>query len=381
MKLKIISSALLVLAFFLFSACEKDEEEDNVTPVATCSDGIQNGDETGIDCGGPDCQPCIIPGAPEVTTDGVIVISPNEVRIIGTVTRNGDSPVTERGFVYDVSENPLYGNNSVSSDMGPSEFDATISNLMPDVTYYVRAYAINSQGISYGNELNFSTTGGVAGPVVVSGWIDPADGKIYAANSEGEIKSKNRYTDSWRSVDGATFSGENLRSVWIDPADGRIYGADAKGEIRRKTTYTSSWSYVDDATFSNEDLRSVWIDPADGRIYGADAKGEIRRKATYTSSWSYVDDATFNGEGLRSVWIEPADGRIYGAGVNGEIRRKSTYTDSWRFENDASFSDGELASVWIDPADGKIYGLDSEGKFRSKNNYSDSWRFIDDSKF
>ncbi|TXF89450.1 hypothetical protein FUA23_10820 [Neolewinella aurantiaca] len=28
-------------------------------PTATCSDGIQNGNETGVDCGGPDCAPCV----------------------------------------------------------------------------------------------------------------------------------------------------------------------------------------------------------------------------------------------------------------------------------------------------------------------------------
>ncbi len=34
-------------------------------PVANCTDGIQNGGETGIDCGGPDCAPC------ESCTDGI----------------------------------------------------------------------------------------------------------------------------------------------------------------------------------------------------------------------------------------------------------------------------------------------------------------------
>ena len=41
-----------LLSGFLFVSCL-----DNDTDVATCSDGIQNGTETGIDCGG-DCQPC-----------------------------------------------------------------------------------------------------------------------------------------------------------------------------------------------------------------------------------------------------------------------------------------------------------------------------------
>ena len=35
------------------------------TPCITCTDGIQNGDETGIDCGGTDCTPCV------TCTDGI----------------------------------------------------------------------------------------------------------------------------------------------------------------------------------------------------------------------------------------------------------------------------------------------------------------------
>ncbi|MDG1572340.1 DUF4856 domain-containing protein [Robiginitalea sp. M366] len=41
---------------FLALSCSKDESEDPV--AATCSDGIQNGDETGVDCGGSSCTPC-----------------------------------------------------------------------------------------------------------------------------------------------------------------------------------------------------------------------------------------------------------------------------------------------------------------------------------
>ena len=38
-----------------WQSCGKDDEP---TPEATCTDGIMNGEETGVDCGGPDCQPC-----------------------------------------------------------------------------------------------------------------------------------------------------------------------------------------------------------------------------------------------------------------------------------------------------------------------------------
>tara|TARA_R100000935_G_C2821390_1_gene159957 strand:+ start:768 stop:1394 length:627 start_codon:yes stop_codon:yes gene_type:complete len=46
----------VVLTALLFVQCENDD--DNVITQITCSDGIMNGEETDVDCGGPDCEPC-----------------------------------------------------------------------------------------------------------------------------------------------------------------------------------------------------------------------------------------------------------------------------------------------------------------------------------
>jgi hypothetical protein len=51
---------ILALAFLVaFASCNNDDDADNMMPepMATCSDGIMNGDETGIDCGGT-CTEC-----------------------------------------------------------------------------------------------------------------------------------------------------------------------------------------------------------------------------------------------------------------------------------------------------------------------------------
>lgn len=49
---------LLFVATVLFVQCSEDDNDNVIDPPATCEDGIQNGEETGIDCGGPDCPPC-----------------------------------------------------------------------------------------------------------------------------------------------------------------------------------------------------------------------------------------------------------------------------------------------------------------------------------
>lgn len=57
-KKHLINASILVMIFatlFIYSGCSKDDEDE--TPAATCSDGIQNQGESGVDCGGP-CSAC-----------------------------------------------------------------------------------------------------------------------------------------------------------------------------------------------------------------------------------------------------------------------------------------------------------------------------------
>lgn len=53
---KYIGFLSLILMAFIFVQCQSDDDKAIYNP--TCSDGIQNGEETGIDCGGSLCEPC-----------------------------------------------------------------------------------------------------------------------------------------------------------------------------------------------------------------------------------------------------------------------------------------------------------------------------------
>ncbi|MEX0998312.1 MAG: DUF4331 family protein [Flavobacteriaceae bacterium] len=54
---KILYISFIVLTTMLFVQCSEDDNDNIIDPDATCVDGIQNGDETGIDCGGG-CESC-----------------------------------------------------------------------------------------------------------------------------------------------------------------------------------------------------------------------------------------------------------------------------------------------------------------------------------
>lgn len=58
---------MLAISALIFTSCNNDDG-GTIDPVASCADGIQNQGETGMDCGGPNCQPCAV--AP-TCTDGM----------------------------------------------------------------------------------------------------------------------------------------------------------------------------------------------------------------------------------------------------------------------------------------------------------------------
>lgn len=95
---------------------------------------------------------------PEVTTLLVTNITQTTATGNGEVTSSGGSIVTERGICWSTSHNPTMGGSHVSGGSGIGGFIAQMTGLQAGTTYYVRAYAINEQGIAYGGEVSFTTT-------------------------------------------------------------------------------------------------------------------------------------------------------------------------------------------------------------------------------
>lgn len=88
---------------------------------------------------------------PVVETTLVRVDARNLIFCEGTVVEVGEAAVTERGICYGTST-PTIKNNKIECGEGKGGFSCMIEDI-PDVhakNYYVRAYATNSFGTSYG---------------------------------------------------------------------------------------------------------------------------------------------------------------------------------------------------------------------------------------
>ncbi len=93
-----------------------------------------------------------------LSTTAISAITSSTATSGGNITGNGGAAVTARGVCWSTSQNPTTADNKTSDGTGSGSFTGSITGLSPGVTYYVRAYATNSIGTSYGNEVITTTT-------------------------------------------------------------------------------------------------------------------------------------------------------------------------------------------------------------------------------
>lgn len=112
-----------------------------------------------------------LPIVPTVTTVEATDVEGTTAVSGGSVTADGGAAVTARGVCFGTSPNPTIDapNGKTVDDAGLGEFVSNLSGLKGLTRYYARAYATNSAGTGYGNEISFTTL------VSVREWYVPGD--------------------------------------------------------------------------------------------------------------------------------------------------------------------------------------------------------------
>ena len=95
---------------------------------------------------------------PTVTTNAVTNITETTATCGGNVTSDGGADVTERGVCWNTRQRPTIDDPHTIDGAGLGPFISSITRLEPGVTYHVRAYAINSEGVAYGDDVEFTTS-------------------------------------------------------------------------------------------------------------------------------------------------------------------------------------------------------------------------------
>jgi CubicO group peptidase (beta-lactamase class C family) len=98
-----------------------------------------------------------IPVLPTITTNSISDITFTTATSGGNITNDGGATVTSRGICWNTTPNPTVSNTTDGGGDGIGIFNSYLTGLIENTSYYLRAFAVNSVGIAYGNEISFTT--------------------------------------------------------------------------------------------------------------------------------------------------------------------------------------------------------------------------------
>jgi hypothetical protein len=159
---------------------------------------------------------------PTVTTSAISNIGADIATGGGNVTSDGGAPILAEGVCWSITTGPTVALSTKTVDgaaVGP--FISNISGLAISTTYYVRAYATNIAGTSYGAEVSFTTTSPTV-PVLSTDLITAAGGTV--ATSGGNITSDGGSPVTARGVCWGTSTGPTI-ALTTKTVDGSGTGA------------------------------------------------------------------------------------------------------------------------------------------------------------
>ena len=261
---------------------------------------------------------------PSVSTNGATYITYNSATSGGSVTSSGGATVTARGVCWSTSPNPTPNLSTKTNDgTGIGSFNSSITGLAGNTTYYLRAYATNSEGTGYGQELTFTTSPSPVAPVVTT--TTASSITETGATSGGNVTSSGGATVTERGVCWSTSENPTI-SLGTKTSDGSGTG-----------TFTSSITGL-----------------TSGTTY------HIRAYATNSAGTGYGSDLTFTA----GLWLPNGDGISYDGKVGIGMDPATSLPDGYQLAVDGKIIATEIkvqSDIWADFVFDNSYILRSLG--------------------
>ena len=170
---------------------------------------------------------------PTVTTDDITNITATSATCGGNVTDDGGLTITARGVCWSTSQNPTINDSHTSDGTGTGTFASSLSNLNTQTKYYVRAYATNSKGTSYGEQKSFTTQDGL--PIVVTGDISSITTE--SAMCSGYVTSDGGFEVTARGVCWSTSQNPTIEDFYVTYDGGTGLFESSLNDLSNNTTY------------------------------------------------------------------------------------------------------------------------------------------------
>ena len=281
-----------------------------LTVVMACTIGCTKTPNNNNDNGGG-----VATAIPVVETSPVREITETKAIGSGVVTSDGGGSIMERGVCWSTQSMPIVSGDHSIAGTGAGTFSCEIFDLEPNTTYYVRAYAINSMGVGYGNPVNFTTLpgngGGVNTPTGAIGGIYSVSAMDKVYFSQGNLQYQ-ASTNTWRFAEKQYYTvGENNCNIsstysgWID-----LFGWGTSG-YNNKYPYMTSTNYGDYGDGSNNISGTRY----DWGVYNMISNGGNQAGLWRTltrAEWDFLLTTRYTSSGIRY-----AKGQVNG--VNGVI--------------------------------------------------------------
>jgi len=210
---------------------------------------------------------------PTVITTTVTGITSNTAIGGGDVIDDGGAIVTARGVCWSADQKPTTSDRKTIDGSGEGSFTSSLTDLTDNTRYYIRSYATNCVGTSYGILKNFTTMEGVTIPTVITTTITGITTRI--AKGGGDV------TDDG----GATVTARGVCwSTSLNPTTSNRNTNDGTGE----GSFTSSLTALSDNT--RYYVRSYATNSA-GTGYGS--QRNFKTLEEENGEWIQYDDNSF----------------------------------------------------------------------------------------
>ena len=226
-------------------------------------------------------------GNPTVYTLSATTIDSNSAKTTGRIDSDGGAPLTSYGFVYSKENiNPNLGDEKVTLGTSTSgTFEANISDLQPDTTYYVRAFATNDITTAFGDVLEVSTKDGK--PTVQTHYATTIDSN--SAKTTGRIDSDGGAPlTSYGFVYSKQNNNPNLgdEKVTLGTSTSGPFEANLS-ELQPETTYYVRAFATNEITTAYGDVKTFTTEP--GTYFGFDTPregAELEAGSIFDITWS-----------------------------------------------------------------------------------------------
>lgn len=269
---------------------------------------------------------------PRVNTFRIDDIKSNSVIAKGNVIAHGGTIVSERGFFLSEVPEPEISGLKVPVEQGLGEFQTILDGLNPRSSYYVKAYAQNSSGISYGEQIDFITLDGPAcdfieppsgfGLVAYDGkcWLDRNIGASGIAQTPDDENSFGHLFQWGRENDGHQYRTSDFTTI-LAPSGSQpghsdyIANDDHPFDWNNDNNWAHRWININGSKTISDPCPVGWRVPTRSEWVSAMNYGD----------WESEQDAFDSPLRLPSAGKRDDKGAIYDAGTRGFYWSSSSY--------------------------------------------------------